>query len=143
MKLHLSGMKKTAANLPVGFFKVDEDFFLSPGGGWRVSFKEGDILEYRADKTMLRWRAGQDNWSRVAPPIQGRTNLDISQYGYGYEQQKMLDAFLDGTTKITQAEALKLVQGGIANGIKELTVAEAQKYLTTLKPTDKVQIKKL
>lgn len=61
MKLHLSGMKKTAANLPVGFFKVDEDFFLSPGGGWRVSFKEGDILEYRADKTVMRMASTREN----------------------------------------------------------------------------------
>jgi hypothetical protein len=137
--LEVLAFSKTAASLPVGFWLVIKDFQISPGGGWRMIFHKGDVLEYKTDKTLLRWRAGQDDFRTIAPPIQGETKTDLELWRY--ESNQMVAAFMDGTRPLRPSDAQKRVQDGIQSGGKTMTATEAMKYLQTLQSNQKVTIK--
>ena len=64
-------------NWPLGYFEVKSDFEITPGGGWRVTFRQGQILQVAVSKvdrslqTITRYNALKGNWDVIAPPISG------------------------------------------------------------------------
>jgi len=126
-------------SLPSGIFKVTSGFSLSPGGGWRMSFKEGDILKYSSvNKKLASYDPLHQKWINRAPPIQGRETMDINAYGRIPDREAMKNAFLDGTKKISEKELTKLTAG--ATKEKVMTVREAKRFLEDLPAKQKVKI---
>jgi hypothetical protein len=64
-------------NWPIGFFEVRNTFQITPGGGWTVTFKQGQILQVaqsrvdRSLQTITYWDALKGEWVVKAPPISG------------------------------------------------------------------------
>ena len=62
---------------PIGYFEVKNTFEITPGGGWRVTFRQGQILQVAVSKvdrslqTITRYNALKGQWDVVAPPISG------------------------------------------------------------------------
>lgn len=94
------------ADLPVGYFVVTGDFRLS-FGAWRMSFRKGQVLKSKRDH-LYRWDVKRNDWYELAPPISGRSNFSLSQYGKPYEQEGALATFEKNTKKISEQEATRL-----------------------------------
>ena len=112
--------------LEVGFFEVIKDFFISPGGGWRINFKKGEYL--RSNINGLQRLVGPNKFKDVRPPISGTDNLDITLYGTHFDQNRMREEF-DNNTKEIQKFGKIISTGGSINEAKKFSPLEALKYL--------------
>lgn len=126
-------------DLPVGYFQVTDDFAIS-FGAWGVSFKKGSILRYDRDFTMWRWDPVKGDWARKSPPIQDTPQLQISKYGYEYDQKKQLDKFMQSTKKISEKVANGLTASASAEEI--IMVKDWDRFVkkSGLQPRDSVKI---
>ena len=123
------------ASLPRGFFVAEKDFQITPGGGWRMSIKAGDIL--KASPTSLEiWNPMRGRWVHKSPPISGVDQLDISGFA---GSDGMLRAFMGGTKKLSQAQVVQLTKNAKKEKIFKNT-KEAMKFLKTLPPNTGIKI---
>lgn len=95
--------------IKIGYYVVKDSFNVSPGGGWRISFRKGEILKMEANNKLGRYVPIKQEWKNVAPPIQGTENFDLTRYGREYTQREMFASFLNNTDFITKKEADDLI----------------------------------
>ena len=98
------------AQWPIGHFEVINTFEITPGGGWSVSFKKGDILRvedatkdgYPGIQKMQKWDALKGDWVKKAPPISGTEVFAIDSFS---GSQNWVAKFTQNTKPMSQGQA--------------------------------------
>lgn len=124
-----------SVRLPEGYFIATEDFELSPRGGWNIKIKKGSVIKVTKDEKMLTWDALGNDWKNRVPPIQGRTNLAIGDYG---ASDYMLNTFKKNVFSTTEAKAKEAISKMTAE--KTMKVKDAGKFLSTLDGNQNIKI---
>jgi uncharacterized protein YeaC (DUF1315 family) len=132
-------------NWPIGFFEVKNDFEISPGGGWGVTFKKGMILQVAQSKvdrslqTILMWNALEQNWTPKAPPISGYKDnggmFPISSFG---GSNAWTAKFAQNVTPLSKGQADAKIKSAAAETI--LNAKQAIAMLSKLAPNVQVKI---
>ena len=132
-------------NWPIGYFFVTEPFNISPGGGWSVTFRQGQILKIeqsrvdRSLQTITYWDALKNEWVVKAPPISGyRDNggmFPISSFGGSQAWTRLFD---QNTTPMSKAAAEASTKKMAAE--TTLTAKEAIKMLSAMPGNQMVKI---
>ena len=124
----------TEAVVKNGYYKVHNQFRITPGGGWFIRMKEDSIVSY-FNNDLKTWNPVDKKWVRRRPPIQGTDTMDFDSYSGSND---MRITFNKNTTAISKKEALALQKKGVAE--ETLTVKAAMRKLKTMKPSNKVKI---
>jgi hypothetical protein len=132
-------------NWPIGFFEVKNTFQITPGGGWTVTFTQGQLLQVAVSKidqsiqTITRYNALKGQWDVVAPPISGYKDdggmFPIAAFG---GSQSWTAKFAQNTMPMSKGQA-----DSKANSMaKETTLnaKEAVKMLSTMPGNQMVKI---
>ena len=132
-------------NWPLGYFEVRSTFEISPGGGWRVTFRQGQILHITKSKidpslqTITRWDALKNEWVVVAPPISGYKDnggmFPISKFS---GSRNWTGTFALNTSPMAGSAALAKTKTMAAE--TTLTAKDAIKMLQGLSPNQQVKI---
>lgn len=132
-------------NWPLGYFEVKNTFEITPGGGWRVTFTKGDILQVAVSKvdrslqTITRWNALKQDWEVKAPPISGyRDNggmFPIDAFG---GSRTWTAKFAQNTIPMSKGKAEAKAKSAAAETV--MTAREAIKMLGTVSPSQQVKI---
>jgi len=118
-----------------GYYVALNTFSISPGGGWRIGFNKGSILNYDDNMKMLSYNPLKKEWVNKTPPIQGTNNLNFGAYGGGVG---MIDTFLSNTELISVKKAHELIKSAAVE--ETLTARQAISKLQKLPPNQKVKI---
>jgi hypothetical protein len=146
--MELAGLVNEAvdpSNWPLGYFEVKNTFEITPGGGWRVTFTKGDILQVAVSKidrsiqTITRWNALKQDWEVKAPPISGYKDnggmFPISAFG---GSQSWTAKFAQNTIPLSKGKADTKIKSAAAETV--LTAREAVNMLSKLPSNQKVKI---
>lgn len=105
--------------IPKGYFLVEKDFKITPGGGWSIGFKRGTIIcsdgagtVEATNNTMILKQAESFNpffFKKMLPPISGERELKLTTYARNPEQRDMYNAFASSVKGISGKEALTMV----------------------------------
>lgn len=146
--MELAGLVNEAvdpSNWPLGYFEVKNTFEITPGGGWRVTFTKGDILQVAVSKidrsiqTITRWNALKQDWEVKAPPISGYKDnggmFPISAFG---GSQSWTAKFAQNTIPLSKGQADTKIKSAAAETV--LTAREAVNMLSKLPSNQKVKI---
>ncbi len=146
--MELAGLVNEAvdpSNWPLGYFEVKNTFEITPGGGWRVTFTKGDILQVAVSKidrsiqTITRWNALKQDWEVKAPPISGYKDnggmFPISAFG---GSQSWTVKFAQNTIPLSKGQADTKIKSAAAETV--LTAREAVNMLSKLPSNQKVKI---
>ena len=146
--MELAGLVNEAVDpsaWPLGYFEVKNTFEITPGGGWRVTFTKGDILQVAVSKvdrslqTITRWNALKQDWEVKAPPISGYKDnggmFPISSFG---GSRAWTAKFAQNTTPMSKGQADTKIKSAAAETV--LTAREAVNMLSKLPSNQKVKI---
>jgi len=132
-------------NWPIGFFEVKNTFQITPGGGWTVTFTQGQLLQVAVSKidqsiqTITRYNALKGQWDVVAPPISGYKDdggmFPIAAFG---GSQSWTAKFAQNTTPMSKAAAEASAKKMAAE--TTLSAKEAIKMLSTMPGNQMVKI---
>jgi hypothetical protein len=123
------------ANLPEGFFEVLNDFKLSPGGGWSMSFKKGNLLKVGVFG-LLSWIPITKTWKNRRPPISSHDKLDINRFSGSDGMHQM---FIKNTKSISKSKANSIMNSSLPEKLFK-DPRSAIKFLEGLSPRTKVKI---
>ena len=133
------------SNWPLGYFEVKDTFEISPGGGWGVSFKKGDILQVAVSKvdrslqTITRWNALKQDWEVKAPPISGyRDNGGMFPISNFAGSRTWTAKFAQNTIPMSKGQAEAKAKSAAAETV--VTAREAIKMLGAMPPSQQVKI---
>ena len=148
--MELAGLVNEAvdpSNWPLGYFEVKNTFEITPGGGWRVTFTKGDILQVAVSKvdrslqTITRWDALENEWVVKAPPIRGYKDnggmFPISSWSLA-GSRSWTAKFAQNTTPMSKGQADTKIKSAAAETV--LTAREAVNMLSKLPSNQKVKI---
>jgi len=146
--MELAGLVNEAvdpSNWPLGYFEVKNTFEITPGGGWRVTFTKGDILQVAVSKvdrslqTITRWNAFKQDWEVKAPPISGyRDNGGMFPIDEFSGSRTWTAKFAQNTTPMSKGQADTKIKSAAAETV--LTAREAVNMLSKLPSNQKVKI---
>ena len=128
-----------------GYFKANDKFVLSPGGGWSMGFRKDSIIKIVGSgnqAVMSSWNAIKQEWVNRHPPFSNLTSLEpnapfsLSNFGGGGSQ--MLKTFTNATTEISKSQAESEAKNMVAE--KTLKVRDAIKLLQKMQGSDNVKI---
>ena len=132
-------------NWPIGFFEVKNTFDITPGGGWMVTFRKGQIIQVAVSKvdrslqTITYWDALKDEWVVKAPPISGYKDnggmFPISSFG---GSQSWTAKFDQNTVPMSKGQADSKIKSMVAT--TELSARDAIKMLQGLQSSQMVKI---
>ena len=132
-------------NWPIGYFEVKSTFNISPGGGWQVTFRQGQIVKIEQSKvdrslqTITYWDALKNEWVVKAPPISGYKDnggkFPIKRFAGSQDWTRMFD---QNTTPLSKGAADSKVKSMAAE--TTLSAKDAVKMLSTLAPNQMVKI---
>lgn len=132
-------------NWPIGYFEVKSTFNISPGGGWEVTFRQGQIVKIEQSKvdrslqTITSWDALKNEWVVKAPPISGYKDnggmFPIKSFG---GSRSWTQTFDQNTTPLSKGAAESKAKSMAAE--TTLSARDAVKMLGTLKPNQMVKI---
>ena len=132
-------------NWPIGFFEVRNTFQITPGGGWMVTFRKGQILKIEQSKvdrslqTITYWDALKNEWVVKAPPISGYKDnggmFPISSFG---GSQSWTAKFDQNTVPMSKGQADSKIKSMVAT--TELSARDAIKMLQGLQSSQMVKI---
>ena len=123
---------------PKGYFKVKKDFKITPGGGWKMSFKIGEIVfsdgkgtvESTDNKRMLD---ALDEFNPFIfksrrPPIQGTNKLILTNYARNPEQRNMYNSFVENVESISGEQAYDIIMKFFNDysPVKETAITETE-----------------
>ncbi len=146
--MELAGLVNEAidpSNWPLGYFEVKNTFEITPGGGWRVTFTKGDILQVAVSKvdrslqTITRWNAFKQDWEVKAPPLSGyRDNGGMFPIDAFSGSRTWTAKFAQNTTPMSKGQADTKIKSAAAETV--LTAREAVNMLSKLPSKQKVKI---
>ena len=123
---------------PKGYFKVKKDFKITPGGGWQMSFKIGEIVfsdgkgtvESTNNKRMLN-ALNEFNpfiFKSRRPPIQGTNKLILTNYARNPEQRNMYNSFVENVESISGEQAYDIIMKFFNDysPVKETAITETE-----------------
>ena len=141
MKLGDLLQEREGASFPEGYFKANDKFVLSPGGGWSMTFHKDSIIKI-SSRVMSSWNAIKQEWVNRHPPFSELSSLEpnapFDLARFGARGGDMLKTFTRATTEISKSQADSEAKNMVAE--KTLKVREAIKLLQKMKGTDKVKI---
>ena len=128
---------------PIGHFEVINTFAISPGGGWQVTFRKGDIIRvedagkmgYPGIQKIQKWDALKNDWIKKAPPISGMEVFPIDKFSGSYS---WVDTFTKNTKAMSKGAAESKAKAQEASSI--VTAAEGIKMLQGLQSRQQVKI---
>jgi hypothetical protein len=133
------------SNWPIGYFEVKNQFEITPGGGWRVTFTKGDILQVAQSKvdrslqTITRWNALKQDWEVKAPPISGyKDNGGMFPIDAFSGSSTWTAKFAQNVTPLSKSQAEAKAKSAAAETV--LTAKEAVAMLGKLAPNQQVKI---
>lgn len=123
------------AFIPKGFYMVEKRFSISPGGGWRISFNAGELIQADGEggvestaEDQIKQGATEMNpffFKTRRPPISGTTKLDFTRYGRNPDQESMIASFEGGVRPISGKEAFDYVSSVVEkSGILNESIEE-------------------
>lgn len=121
--------------LPNGYYVVQSTTNISPGGGWNMTIRKGQLYK-NVNEVMHRWSPLRGDWILWAPPIQGRTTMSFRSYDNG---DRMLRDFMSNTKKISEAEAEEIKQNMVASQVFK-DVKSAIIFLQKMPKNSKIKI---
>lgn len=132
-------------NWPIGYFEVKSTFNISPGGGWQVTFRQGQIIQVAQSKvdrslqTITYWDALKNEWVVKAPPISGyKDNGGMFPISSFSGSRSWTATFAQNTTPLSKGAAESKAKSMAAE--TTLTAKEALKMLSTMSPKQMVKI---
>ncbi len=123
------------ATLPEGYFEVLKDFKLSPGGGWAMSFKQGNLLRVNNDG-LQSWIPISKKWKNRVPPISSAVKLDINQFS---GSNGMYQMFIKNTKSVSKSKAASIMDTALPEKLFK-DPKSAIRFLQGLSPRTKVKI---
>lgn len=123
------------ATLPEGFFEVQKDFKLSPGGGWALSFKQGNLLRVSNDG-LYSWIPISKTWKNRRPPISSHDKLDITKFSGSTGMYQM---FIKNTKSVSKSRATSVMDTALPEKLFK-DPKSAIRFLEGLSPRTKVKI---
>ena len=143
IKEEVSKILKEDATWPIGHFEVQNAFTITPGGGWTVSFKKGDIIRvedaskdgYPGIQKMQKWDALKGDWVKKAPPMSGMEVFPIDSFS---GSRGWVDLFTKNTKAISQSEANSKAKSMPKEVV--LTAVEGARMLAKLPSRQQVKI---
>lgn len=137
------GMLNEGSQWPIGHFMVVNTFEITPGGGWSVSFKKGDILRvedatkdgYPGIQKITKWDALKNDWVPKRPPISGMDVFPIDSFS---GSNSWVQKFTQNTKKLSQSQAETMAKSTAKETV--LSARDAIKMLGDLPPNAQVKI---
>ena len=123
-------------DLSEGYYLVNETFNISPGGGWRITFREGQVLKLEGD-VLKRYNPLRKDWKIVSPPISGKEDF----YLYGFRDGKaMYNKFKQNTAIITEKEANKIISEMVQEQVIKVRDFDRFVRQNGLRPNQEIKI---
>jgi hypothetical protein len=123
-------------DLKEGYYVVNDTFKISPGGGWRIGFREGQVLQLVGD-VLKKYNPLTKDWKIVAPPISGKEDFYLYNFSDG---KAMYNKFNQNTTPITKKEADELISLMAQDVVIKVRDFERTVKKLGLKPNQEIKI---
>ena len=128
---------------PIGHFEVINTFAISPGGGWQVTFRKGDIIRvedaaklgYPGIQKIQKWDALKNDWVTKRPPISGMEVFPINKFAGSYN---WVNLFTQNTKALSKGAAESKAKSMAKETV--LSARDAIKMLGGLSPNAQVKI---
>lgn len=128
---------------PIGHFQVTKTFEISPGGGWSVTFDQGDIIRvedatrdgYPGIQKIQKYNALKGVYEPKRPPISGMDVFPIDRFS---DSRNWVAKFTQNTKTISKGQADSMVAAMPKEVI--LTASDAIRMLNGLSQTTQVKI---